>query len=375
MARLASRRAAVDINADRRGRGLQWVGVGVAVSLVAVALDAARLPAATLFAALLVGLAVAVSGQPRAQGLALPAWADTAANAAIGVLIGALVQPDRITAIADDWPYVLAAVVATLAASVAAGMALGLHRDFDQVTGAFALVAGGASGVTAISQQLGADQRIVAVVQYIRVLVIVLAMPAVAAVLPTTSTRGADVTTSAADGSLWTSVVFTVGCAAGGLVVARLARLPAGPILGPLLLAAALAAGGAAPGVSVPIPVEELAYAAIGLGVGLSFTRSSLRVIRRMLLPAVGLVLALLAATAAVGIPVLRLAGASYLDAYLATTPGGMYAVLATAADTGSDTTLIAAVQVARLLAVLVLAPVLAVVLRPRRQPRGGTLD
>jgi len=48
---------------------------------------------------------------------------------------------------------------------------------------------------------------------------------------------------------------------------------------------------------------------------------------------------------------------ATLLDAYLATTPGGLYAVLAVAVGAGSNTTFILAVQVARLLVAVLLAP------------------
>ncbi len=48
------------------------------------------------------------------------------------------------------------------------------------------------------------------------------------------------------------------------------------------------------------------------------------------------------------------------LTAYLATTPGGLFAVLATAADSGSDVTYVLAVQVIRVFAMLLVAPLLA---------------
>ena len=50
-------------------------------------------------------------------------------------------------------------------------------------------------------------------------------------------------------------------------------------------------------------------------------------------------------------------AGVSFRDAYLATTPGGLYAVLAVAVGAGANTTFILAVQVLRLLVAVLLAP------------------
>ena len=45
--------------------------------------------------------------------------------------------------------------------------------------GALALVAGGASGLVAIARELGGDDRVVAVVQYLRVALITASMPVV----------------------------------------------------------------------------------------------------------------------------------------------------------------------------------------------------
>ncbi|TQS40971.1 AbrB family transcriptional regulator [Cryptosporangium phraense] len=339
-----------------------WIFVAAATTALAYAFTALGLPSATLFAALLVGVVVSVrpfrSRWPDHPPVKLPSLANRLAQACIGVLIGALVQPSAIGALASDWLIVLAATLATLVISVLGGILLGLHRDLDPITGSFSLVAGGASGLTAISSELGADQRVVAVVQYLRVLIIVVAMPAVASALPAGHHGPAQLPTQ--HGSL----LFTAVCVTAGLLLARyLPKIPAVSLLGPMVLAAVLTATGLSAHATVPGPVEQVAYALIGLQVGLSFTRESLKAVRRVLPLAITLVVALIVATAAVGIPLLSLAGASPLDGYLATTPGGLYAVLATATSTGADTTLILTVQVLRLLVMLLLAPAVAALL------------
>ena len=54
------------------------------------------------------------------------------------------------------------------------------------------------------------------------------------------------------------------------------------------------------------------------------------------------------------------LTGESELDSYLATTPGGLPAVLATSAETSGNVTFVTAVQLMRLILVLLLAPLVA---------------
>jgi uncharacterized membrane protein AbrB (regulator of aidB expression) len=73
--------------------------------------------------------------------------------------------------------------------------------------------------------------------------------------------------------------------------------------------------------------------------------------------------------------------GLPLLDCYLATTPGGLYAVLAIAFGSGADTTFVLAVQALRLFVMVLLAPaVVQLLIRPRqrgrsrgRSPRAGS--
>ena len=76
------------------------------------------------------------------------------------------------------------------------------------------------------------------------------------------------------------------------------------------------------------------------------------------------MIIGLIVASAGLGRGARRDDRASALDGYLATTPGGLYAVLATATDSGADTTFVLAVQVLRLFVMLLSAPLVARVLR-----------
>ena len=106
--------------------------------------------------------------------------------------------------------------------------------------------------------------------------------------------------------------------------------------------------------------LQWLAYALIGVQVGLRFTRASLASITRMLPVVLALIVAMVAITALMGALLAWLTPVDGLTAYLATTPGGLFAVLATAADSGSDVTYVMAVQLFRLVLILLLTPLLA---------------
>jgi membrane AbrB-like protein len=281
----------------------------------------------------------------------------------VGVALGALVDLDTLRAVAANWLPVLLVTVGTLALSLVAGQVLRLQRGITPVTGAFAMIAGGASGIIVMARELGADERMVAVLQYLRVLLIVVLMPVVA----TTVYGASPGSGSAAGGGAadWrVGLAFTVGCGLVGLVLGRLVRLPVAALLGPMLVAAALDLGGLATEVEVPALVQSAAFLVIGLQVGISFTRTSLRTIGRALPLALAVIVVLIVASAGLGAVLAAVTGASALDGYLATTPGGLYAVLATATDSGADTTFVLAVQVLRLFVMLLSAPLVARVLR-----------
>jgi membrane AbrB-like protein len=149
-------------------------------------------------------------------------------------------------------------------------------------------------------------------------------------------------------------------CAGVGIASATLLRLPAGGLLGPMAVAIALNLAGWSFGASPPDLLVELAYAVIGWQAGVRFTRESLRVVLGLLPLAAALIVAVIVACAGLGWLLSVVTGASFLDGYLATTPGGVYAVLATAISAGSDVTFVVAVQVLRVIAMLLVAPLIA---------------
>jgi membrane AbrB-like protein len=340
--------------------------VVAAAVAVAVVLDLLGLPSPALFGGLVAGLVRALAVRAR---FALPHTASTAAQAVVGVAIGALMDPETLGAVGEEWFAVLLVTVATLALSLVAGLLLRLQRGISPVTGAFSMIAGGAAGVTAMARDLGADERTVATMQYLRVLIIVAVMP-VAAALVYGSDPGDGAQTAAGGGPGWAAgLVFTVGCSVVGVLVGRLTRLPVVTLLGPMVVTAVVDLTGLSHGAGVPDLLESAAFLAIGLQVGVSFTRGSLRTIGRALPLALTLIVGLILGCAGLGALLAQLTGVSALDGYLATTPGGLYAVLATATDSGADATFVLAVQVVRLFVMLFTAPLLARWLR--RSGRG----
>jgi uncharacterized protein len=335
----------------------RWAAVVAITVLADVACDAAGLPSPQLFAGLIGGIVAALALGWRMTP-AKPV--RVTAQAVTGVALGAYVQGDTIKAIGAHIVPVALVSIATLALTVVAGTLLARFSELDRPTAAFAMIAGGAAGIVAIADELEADNRLVAILQYLRVLVIVVLTPLVAsAVFPGDHGIHTGAGHQAA-GSLGDAALLLAASGAGGLVLARLVTLPAVSLLGPMLVAAALTLAGAPFAVPMPAWIQHVAFAAIGLQVGLRFTPDAMRAAGRALVPGLVAIAGLLVGCALLGLVLAPLADVSTLDAYLATTPGGLYAVLATAVGSGANTTFVLAVQVLRLFVMLLAAPVLA---------------
>jgi membrane AbrB-like protein len=345
----------------------RWALLVVATVALTLLLDRLRVPSPALFAGLAAGMVLALAGRAPAD---LPRSAMTGAQAVLGVLSGLLVQADTFAELADEWLPVVAVGLATLLVSMGTGLLLGLQRGVSPVTGMLALAAGGATGLVAVSHELGADERVVAVVQYLRVVVVLATMPVVAA-LAFGAAHGPPGGPAADTGPWYLGLAVLVVSVGVGLPLARITRLPAGALLGPMLVAVALGLSGWTFVTTPPLPVIDVAYAVIGWQAGIRFTRASLRVVARALPLAVGLIVMVVASCTALGLLLSTLTGASLLDGYLATTPGGLNAVLATAISSGSDTTFVLSVQVLRLLLMLLIAPLLAMLARRWWGPAG----
>ncbi len=338
-----------------------WLVVLVVTVVASLLFSLLGLPSPVLFGSLAGGMVHALTARDQ---LDLPAPLFRIGQALVGAVIGALVQLSTLARLVSDWPSVLLVTVGTLAISVAAGWLMALHRDVSTATGAFSLVAGGASGIIALARDLGADERVVTVVQYLRVLLVLLAMPLVTALVFHPPSGAGTLTLGPVR---WLpDLVFVVLSVVIGLAVQRVVRAPATALLGPLLVAVAISASGVLGQVSVPAALASLGYALIGIRVGLRFTRASLRSIARLLPLAVLLIVLVIAACGLLGLLLSEVTGVDRLTAYLATTPGGLFAVLATAADSGSDVTYVLAVQVIRVFAMLLMAPLLGRWLRRR---------
>ena len=353
-----------------RSRASSRLGLSIAAAAVCGVAGAvggvAGLPAPWLVGGLLGGLAIAAT---RSAAPAIPRPLVALSRAAVGVAIGAQVRPEALVGVGGAWWLVLAVVALTLALSIVVALVLARLTDLDRLTAGFGLLPGAAPALIALGDETGADGRLVATMQFGRVLLVVASVPPLALLLGAGGAPGegggAAAAAAAAGGSPSGLVPFltAVGIAVAGALLARFARAPAGTLVGPLLLSAAASVTGVV-SMDVPPPVADAALALVGATVGLRFDRDSLRHAGRLAPAMAGVIVAVIAASAALGAVLLGALDTDPLSAYLATTPGGISGVLAAALDSRADLTIVVAVQTLRLLLLALAVPFAARLLR-----------
>jgi len=159
---------------------------------------------------------------------------------------------------------------------------------------------------------------------------------------------------------LWGPLVGTMALVGLGAVLARFLRLPAGPLLVPLMIGGALHGAGMMV-IELPPWLLATSYALIGWSVGLRFSRPIL-LHALCALPRLAVsVLALIALCGGLAFLLTSLAGIDPLTAYLATSPGGADSVAIIASSSHTvDVPFVMAMQTARLLAVVLVGSSLA---------------
>src|ERR671917_1302744 len=334
-----------------------WIALGVGSLLAGLFAQSAGLPAGWLVGPMLVALAVALVWKEHPT---VPRWGRVASLAVVGGMLAATFRPSVIPLVAGHLLPVTLVVGGTLFLSLGAGLLLSGLVRIDRKTAALGALPGAASGMLAMSDPLGADARLVALMQYTRVVVVVVSATLVgrlvtgAAPQPTSGqglqdpSRGVDLLVQ---GTVQIYMATVLVAVLGAWAGTRL-RLPAGALLGPLILGVALAELGIVH-LAWPPGVPQAAYLVLGLWVGLLFDGASVKRAGRLfpfvLASAVGLVLA----CAALGWSLAELTGIDGMTAYLATTPGGIDSVAIVALGTEADAPLVLAVQMLRLLAVV----------------------
>ncbi|WP_044874709.1 AbrB family transcriptional regulator [Pseudomonas sp. LFM046] len=332
----------------------QWLLLLVLAVIAGQVLRLIGMPAADFLGSMLVAIGLGVRG----ARIRVPALAFKLGQGCIGLLVAHSLNTETLASIAHDWPVMLLATAITVLISLLVALFLVRYGDLPGSDAAWGLSPGAASAMVALAEDHGADSRVVATMQYVRVVCVVLIGAVVSHALGSEVTSPQIPTGTAPLGfTVPANGILTILVLTGSVLIG--ARFPAGALLVPLLAGSAMQLGGVFI-IDLPQWLLCLAYGALGCYVGLRFDRETFDFVVRRLPSMLLSALALIALCALSALFIANLLSKDFLSVYLATSPGGLDSMAIIALDTQADVGLVLAMQTMRLFGVVLIGPYLA---------------
>jgi membrane AbrB-like protein len=301
---------------------------------------------------------------------ALPLFLRDLARPVIGLMAGSAFTATVVASMMHWWPALIVVLLYTLV-TVALGMAY-FRRvcRWNLPTSVFSASPGGLSELTLLGASLGGDIRTLALVHSVRIVVVVFSVPfalqfivghPIGRVLP------------GASGSLhteWADWLILAGCGVLGYAIGRVFTVPGGVMLPALLLSAVAHATGLSEAYA-PDWLVAAVQLIIGSAAGSRFNGITWKELRATLAHSVvwAFVLVILTATAAWLASIFL--DHSVIALSLSFAPGGMAEMAIIAFTLGTDVAFVICCQVARILLVYLMVPMLFRIVRSAADPPG----
>ena len=326
---------------------------GLGIGITGGALFAlAGAPLAWMLGALIAVTVASLSG----ARLAMPAGLRTVMIAVLGIMLGSAFTPEisgHIAAWSGAVLVLLGFLVVTMTLAVAF---LRFGMGMDRATAYFSGAPGGITEMALAGESHGADSRIITLMHATRILVIVAVVPFYFRVL-----AGVEVPTLPPDAvSLLDTPVFDAmlmaGCGVLGYPVARLLRLPAAALVGPMLFSAGVHIAGWT-AASPPFELIAAAQVVVGTALGARFAGISLRRVWPYLLVGAGSAVIMMALSWLAAVLFAERVGVDPMGLLLALVPGGLVEMGLIALSLNIDTAMVSTLHVLRIAAIMLTAP------------------
>ncbi|MDQ0454198.1 AbrB family transcriptional regulator [Rhizobium paknamense] len=315
------------------------------------ALEYAGLPAALLLGPMIAAIVFGTNG----ARLSLPRLPYLAAQAIVGCLIAQALNADILKRFLQDWPIFLGSVLSVILLSSLIGYLMARRQVLPGTTAVWGTSAGAASAMVLMAEAYGADARLVAFMQYLRVVCVASTAAVMAAFIFQVPGGHAPafVLFPPVDWKALGITLVVTGCFSA---LGYRLKIPAGTMMVPMVAMALLHSLDIIP-IELPQWLLALAYAMVGWRIGLAFTRRLLRHAARAFPQVLASVLVLIGFGGCLAALLTVFLGVDPLTAYLATSPGGLDSVAIIAASTKVDMPFVMALQTVRFLLILALGP------------------
>ncbi|WP_096435044.1 AbrB family transcriptional regulator [Alteribacter populi] len=252
-------------------------------------------------------------------------------------------------------PYV-SATVALIATSILFATVVTKWIDVDRVTSVFGAIPGGLSEMAIASEALKANTSLVVIFQTIRLLTVLFIVPFVIVFSFSSGQAGAEVSTSLNESAVpwsWNATLYILPVVIGVLMRNT---IPAGIVIIPLTITALINIFGTA---LPPFPPLLLiaAQVTVGIGLGKRISFNDLKVGGKYCLVYFAIAVGLIAASFGLGAVLAEWTSLNLATAMLSVAPGGLIEMVLTASIVGGDPAIVSALQLVRLLVIIIFVP------------------
>jgi len=344
-------------------RPVRWGILVILSALSGTLLTAIHLPAALLLGAIIAGILVETC-QAEIQMPQIPFYIS---QGIIGCMVANALTKEIVHSFIHQWPVFLAIVLIIILSCCTLGWTMSKLGILPGTTAIWGLLPGAASAMMLMSDSFGADSRLVAFMQYLRVVLVAAIASLVAHFWVHASGSSTPI--------VWFPVIHwlpfleTLAIIIGGSAIGVISKFPAGMLLIPLMAGSVLQLNGL---VEIELPRWLLAggYLCIGWQIGLRFTQKVLLNAAKVLPQIIASILAVILFCGCLGYALTKILGIDPLTAYLATSPGGVDAVAIIAASANVNVGFVMTLQLSRALIIMFVGPVLSKFLANKLKPK-----
>ena len=317
------------------------------------------LPLPWLMGPIIACLIAALAGVPM-RGVAT---LNASMRTILGVAVGATLTPAVLATFPAMWPTLLMVPLMVVCIGIFGIPYFRRVWGYDAPTSYYAAMPGGLQDMILFGEEAGANVRSMSLIQATRVLVIVVTLPFLMKGIweaNLTDPPGAPMASLPAS-----QLLLMVVCAIVGWRAAKAVGMFGASILGPMIAAAIVTLAG----FLEHRPPAEAIWAAqffIGLSIGSRYAGITGHEVRRDLVAGLGFCVILMILTVAFVEVILFFGLASGMEALLAFAPGGQAEMTVLALIVGADVAFVVAHHVLRIVIVILGAPLVAGVVRPK---------
>lgn len=312
-----------------------------------------QMPLPWMIGAMCATTIVALAGAP----LAMPRGLRSLMIAVVGTMLGSAFTPEVMAGVALWAPSLAALLLYTVTIVAMAAPILARAPGFNAPSAFYAGIPGGFSEMVFLGERSGGDERRMSLIHSVRILVTVMLIPlwfrlyhgyapGMSAGLGTVAGLG-----------LFDGAVLAL-CAIVGFVAGRRLRLPAAPLLGPMLLSAAAHMTGLT-SASPPAEAVNIAQIVLGAGIGARFVGFEVRRVFGTMALGAGITALMLALAIGAALVLERLTGLPFTSLILAFAPGGLAEMVLISLALGVDTAFVSVHHIVRMVFLVACAPLL----------------